>query len=254
MHATPRDDERVACRGQHGGGLGDARWVGAHAVERVAAEISAPRGGRPARRLFLEQILRTQQHRGTGPAARGCGKRHVHVIVDARQLAHAAHPFRARAEELRMIEVLERVPIALRAPHVLHQCDDGDGSLQRLGEPGHEKRRRRAVLAGHHAHLVRDARVAVRHRRARVLGSIGDLADAEFRRDEMQRRRQALAEHHLHAVPLERPRQNVRAAPAELVPGPSLSPRGSHLESPYCARFRSAERSQLARTGQTAQV
>ena len=40
----------------------------------------------------------------------------------------------------------------------------------------------------------------------------GDLADAEFRRDEVERRRQALAEHQFDAVTLQGARNQMRAA------------------------------------------
>jgi hypothetical protein len=213
MHAAAGDDKRILRPGDELRGFRDAGGIRDTAIERIRAEHRLARGVTKLRaRGFEQKILRTQQHRRTGATARGGGERHVHVILDARDLGHAANPFRAAAEDIEVVELLECVAIGLRAPHVLHDRDDGDRRLERLCERRCEQRRRRPVLRGHDGHFVRGARIAVGHGASRVLRAVRDLPDAELRRHEIERRRQALPEHDFDAMARERTRHEVRAA------------------------------------------
>ena len=151
---------------------------------------------------FQQQVLRKQQHHRPRPSAGCSGERHVHVVFNARDVGDALDPFGATTKDIEVIELLKRILVGLIAPHVLHDRQYRDRRLKRFRQSRRQQRCRRPILCRDHADFLRSPRVTIRHRRTRILGTIGNLPHAKFRDHQQQRGGQALSEQHLNAVAL----------------------------------------------------
>ncbi len=157
------------------------------------------RGGRG------EHVLRQGQHHRSRAALHRGAEGARHVLRQAVGRLHLAHPLgqaqRAGAEHLPVVDLLERLAIALVGGHLAHQQDQGRRVLERdvhadAGVGGARPARDEA-----HAGSARELAVRLGHERRPALVAAGHEADAlAVLVEAVERRQEALARHAEHRV------------------------------------------------------
>ncbi len=194
---------------------------------RLDARIGIGVGGF---RQLLEHVLGQRENDGTRPSARGDVEGAAHELGHARGIVDFVDPFRDRAEDGAVVELLERLATLRRARHLADEEDERRRILARDVQAGAGVAGAGAARDEAHARPPGELAVSLGHDGGAAFLAAGDEADGVGVVHRIERREIAFAghaEHRVGAVDLELVDQDFGAGAAFLLahvrlPGSSI--------------------------------